>query len=71
MADREIGIVKWYDKEEGNGYIARKRGADIYVHHSAVRCDSVESELREGAAVEFSVSVENEETRARDVVILS
>ena len=67
---REIGIVKWYDSAEGSGYIARKKGDDVYVHDSAVRCGPVFGKLKEGAAVEFTVVGDSDEPRAHDVVIL-
>jgi CspA family cold shock protein len=70
MTMREIGIVKWYDSSEGSGYIARKKGEDVYVHHSAVRCGPGNCSLKEGAAVEFSVVEDNDGSRAHDVVIL-
>ncbi|MEW6602591.1 MAG: cold shock domain-containing protein [Nitrospirota bacterium] len=63
---REIGIVKWYDTAEGSGYIARKKGEDVYVHHSAVQVGP----LREGAAVEFTLVEDDDGFRAKDVVIL-
>lgn len=67
---REIGIVKWFDSSEGSGYIVRKKGEDVYVHHSAVRCGQVAGSLKEGAAVEFSVLEDSDGARAHDVVVL-
>lgn len=67
---REIGIIKWYDSSEGSGYIARKKGEDVYVHHSAVRCGSAACSLREGVAVEFTVLEDGDGPKAHDVVIL-
>ncbi len=67
---REIGIIKWYDSSEGSGYIARKKGEDVYVHHSSIRCGLVGCSLKEGAAVEFTVVEDNDGLRAHDVVIL-
>ncbi len=70
MALREIGIVKWYDHAEGSGYIARKGGEDIYIHYSALRCDSEDCALREGDAVEFTLSDGSNGPQARDVIVL-
>ncbi len=67
---REIGIIKWYDSFEGSGYIARKKGGDVYVHRSAVRCGTALCSLKEGTAVEFTVLEDNDGHRAHDVVIL-
>jgi len=70
MAMREVGIVKWYDNSEGSGYIARKKGEDVYIHHSDVRHGPVGYSLKEGAAVEFTVLEDSGGPRAHDVVIL-
>jgi CspA family cold shock protein len=68
---REIGIVKWYDSEEGSGYIGRKKGDDVYVHYSALRCEACSKcELNEGDAVEFALSEGSHGLQAQDVVIL-
>lgn len=70
MAMREIGIVKWFDSSEGSGYIARKKGEDVYVNHSAVRFGPGACSLKEGAAVEFTVVEDSDGIRAHDVVVL-
>jgi CspA family cold shock protein len=70
MPRREIGIIKWYDNDEGCGYIARKKGEDVYVHYSAVLCASGDCVLKEGDAVEFTVLQGNNGPQAQDVVIL-
>ena len=67
---REIGIIKWYDSSGGSGYIARKKGEDVYFHHSAVRCGPADCSLKEGAAVEFTMLEESDEPCAHDVVVL-
>ncbi len=67
---REIGIIIWYDSSEGSGYIARKKGEDVYVRNNAINCDSVDCKLKEGAAVEFTVVEDNDGSRSHDVVIL-
>lgn len=70
MAGREIGIIKWYDSTEGYGFIARKRGEDVYVHYSAINCDDGECDLREGMVVEFSVLHNNGDIQAQNVVVV-
>jgi len=67
---REIGIVKWYDSSGGSGYIARKKGEDVYVQQSAVRSAMDGCCLREGAAVEFTLIEDSEGSRAHDVVLI-
>lgn len=70
MAKREIGIVRWYEAAEGCGYIARKRGEDIYVHYSAILCDGSDCVLEEGEPVEFTVIECKDGPQAQGVVRL-
>ncbi|MBI5408412.1 MAG: cold-shock protein [Nitrospirae bacterium] len=68
MAKREVGIVKWYDAGEGYGFIARKRGEDVYVHYSSVLCDGSDCILKEGDPVEFTVIEGSSGLQAQEVV---
>jgi CspA family cold shock protein len=54
MSDRIIGTVKWFNGTKGYGFIAREDGADVFVHHSAIKMDGYRN-LTEGQKVEFSV----------------
>ena len=54
MADRETGIVKWFNDSKGFGFIERSGGSDVFVHHSAIQGEGFKS-LREGQQVEFEV----------------
>jgi len=71
MPKREIGIVKWYDDAEGYGFIARKRGEEIYVHYSAIICDESKCFLEEGDPVEFTVVEGKDGLQAQNVVLKS
>lgn len=68
MSKREVGIVRWYDPEEGCGYIARRHGEDVYVHYSALLCDGGDCVLREGEPVEFTLIETDEGVQAQEVV---
>ena len=70
MPKREIGIVKWYDNDEGYGFIARKQGEDIYVHYSAILCDGDKCCLEKGDPVEFTVVDGKEGLQAQEVVLV-
>ncbi len=70
VAGREVGIIKWFDSGEGYGYIARKRGGDLYVHYSAIDCGNGDCDIEEGTAVEFTVVNSNGDSQAQNVVIL-
>jgi CspA family cold shock protein len=70
MPKREVGIVRWYDEIEGYGFIARKRGDEIYVHYSAILCDEGRCSLEEGDAVEFTVIEGKDGLQAQEVTVL-
>ncbi len=54
MADRVIGVVKWFNPTKGFGFIEQDGGNDVFVHYSAISSDGYRS-LDEGQRVEFSV----------------
>ena len=52
---RTRGTVKWFDDQQGFGFITPEDGSkDCFVHHSAIQADGFKS-LAEGAMVEFDV----------------
>ncbi len=55
MAERETGVVKWFNEQKGYGFIARDKGGDVFVHYSAIQGQGRFRTLSEGARVEFSV----------------
>lgn len=67
MAEKERGKVKWFNNSKGYGFIERAQGGDIFVHYSAIQSDGYRS-LKEGQAVEFSVSQGAKGLQAEDVV---
>lgn len=70
MAERETGIVKWFDSAKGYGFITRDAGGDIFVHYSGIRGEGYRS-LEENARVEFDVTEGQKGLQAIDVEILS
>jgi cold shock protein len=36
MAERVTGVVKWFNRDKGYGFIAAEAGFDVFVHHSAI-----------------------------------
>ena len=49
-----IGRVKWFNNENGYGFIEYKAEEDIFVHYSAIEQDGYKT-LSEGQLVEFDL----------------
>ncbi|MFI5782984.1 cold-shock protein [Nocardia sp. NPDC051570] len=67
MADRQSGIVKWFNEEKGFGFITPDRGGDdLFVHFRAIRSSGFKS-LKEGQKVTF-VAVQGQKGMQADEV---
>jgi CspA family cold shock protein len=70
MAERELGVVKWFNGEKGYGFIARdNEEKDVFVHFSAINAEGFRS-LREGQRVEFEVVQGEKGPQAQNVEII-
>jgi cold shock protein len=49
------GTVKWFNADEGFGFITQDSGTDVFVHYSAIDASGFKS-LMEGDSVEFEVT---------------
>lgn len=67
MADRVVGIVKWFNASKGYGFIQVEGGDDVFVHYRAIRGDGYRS-LNEGQKVEFTIKPGAKGSQAEDVV---
>ncbi len=66
MADRERGVVKWFNENKGYGFISRDSGGDIFVHYSAIDGSGFRT-LEEGDRVEFEETEGQKGPAAGDV----
>ena len=52
----EVGIVKWFNNEKGDGFIRNtKTDEDIFVHFTGIVAEGFKS-LKEGQKVTFEIS---------------
>ena len=70
MAERETGIVKWFNATKGYGFIQRTEGKDVFVHFTAINTTGYRT-LEEGQQVEFEVIQGEKGPQAQEVSVLS
>jgi len=46
------GKVKWFNDQEGFGFISTEQGKDVFVHHSVIQGDGFKT-LQENETVEY------------------
>ncbi|MCK4754058.1 MAG: cold shock domain-containing protein [Calditrichia bacterium] len=66
MAERENGVVKWFDVKKGFGFIKREEGSDVFVHYSSIQGDDFRK-LEEGQQVSFIISETDKGLQAQEV----
>ena len=67
MAERQSGIVKWFDNRKGYGFIQRDdNGEDVFVHFREIQGDGFKT-LQEGQKVEFGLIERDKGYAAEDV----
>ncbi len=69
MAERIVGVVKWFNTSKGYGFIQRENGPDVFVHYSAIREEGFKN-LEEGQSVEFTIVEGPKGLQASDVTKL-
>jgi CspA family cold shock protein len=68
---QQKGVVKWFNKEKGYGFIKPDNGTqDVFVHMSALR-DAELKELRDGQPIEFDLESRNDKTSAVNLKIVA
>ncbi len=68
MADRETGIVKWFNSDKGFGFIERDNADDVFAHYSEIN-DTGYRSLDEGQRVEFTVVDGQKVPQAQNIVM--
>ncbi len=63
------GIVKFFNKEKGFGFISREGGDDVFVHFSNIAGTGFRS-LEEGQQVEFDVAPGRKGEEAQNVRVI-
>ena len=63
------GIVKWFNNENGFGFISVEGGDDVFVHFSAIQGNGFKS-LEEGQQVNFNIVKGARGPQAENVTIL-
>ena len=69
MAERQKGVVKWFNANKGFGFIVSEEGEDIFVHYSAIAGDGFKT-LEEGSNVEYDLAENERGKQAHDVTIV-
>ena len=65
----KTGTVKWFNNDQGFGFIAVEGGDDVFVHYSAITGNGFKS-LEEGQAVSFDVTSGQRGDQAANVVLI-
>jgi len=70
MAERVLGVVKWFNGEKGYGFIARDdEEKDVFCHFTAISAEGFKT-LREGQRVEFEVVDGDKGPQAQNVEVI-
>ena len=66
--DRESGVVKWFNRTKGFGFIVRDAGGEVFVHHRNIRGTGRRS-LKDGERVRFTVAPHDKGLQAEQVSV--
>lgn len=63
------GIVKWFNKQKGYGFIRDENGNDVFVHYSNILMDGYKN-LEEGQTVQFEIADNEKGIKAINVTLV-
>lgn len=68
MSDRESGVVKWFNRNKGYGFIVRDNGnEDVFVHYKEIKANGYRS-LVEGERVTYTLVTGDKGLQASEVI---
>jgi CspA family cold shock protein len=63
------GVVKWFDRKKGFGFITGDDGNDVFVHYANIKSEGYR-ELLEGSPVRYDIEVTLKGAMARNVEVI-
>ena len=69
MSNRQTGVVKWFNDEEGFGFITPQSGDGLFVHFKAIQGVGFKS-LKEGQNVSFVATRGQKGMQAEEVQVI-
>jgi len=65
----EGGVVKWFNRTKGFGFIIRDTGGEIFVHHRNIHGSGGRRSLKDGERVRFKVTEHDKGLQAEHVLV--
>jgi len=69
MSNRQTGAVKWFNAENGFGFITPPSGDAVVIHFTAIQSDGFKS-LKEGQQVSFIATRGQKGMQAEEVQVI-
>ena len=63
----DIGQIKWFNQNQGFGFIQHTDGREVYFHYTSIARGSDQLPLEDGATVEFNILTTEQGLEASNV----